>query len=248
MAEALRLFGIKALVTGAASGIGEAITRTFVKQGATVLAVDSANSNIETHFKSNRKVIGTIIDTLGPDAATKLVESAKSKMGGLDIVLNNFDLQPERPIADGDDAALSALLERKRNLLSNVFDAALPLLKKSPAGRIINLGCLRSDFARNGVEAFARSQAELADLCRAQAAIVGEFGINSTYIQPGAIMTPDSRRVYSADKELRDHCISHSAAKRLGEPVDIAKVALFLATDDSVFVSGTGIVVDGGAL
>ena len=59
-------------------------------------------------------------------------------------------------------------------------------------------------------------------------------------------MTPESRRVFNADKDFRDYCIQRSAAKRLGEPVDIAKVALFLATDDSVFVSGTGIVVDGG--
>ena len=59
-------------------------------------------------------------------------------------------------------------------------------------------------------------------------------------------MTPESRRIFNADKELRDFCIQKSAAKRLGEPIDIAKVALFLATDDSVFVSGTGIVVDGG--
>jgi NAD(P)-dependent dehydrogenase (short-subunit alcohol dehydrogenase family) len=73
-----------------------------------------------------------------------------------------------------------------------------------------------------------------------------EFGINANYIQLGAIMTPESRRVFNNDKELRDFCIQRSAAKRLGEPVDVAKVVLFLATDDSVFVSGTGIVVDGG--
>jgi NAD(P)-dependent dehydrogenase (short-subunit alcohol dehydrogenase family) len=74
----------------------------------------------------------------------------------------------------------------------------------------------------------------------------GQHGINVNYIQPGAIMTPDSRRMFKKDKALRDFCIGYSAAKRLGEPIDIAKVALFLATDDSVFVSGTGIVVDGG--
>jgi NAD(P)-dependent dehydrogenase (short-subunit alcohol dehydrogenase family) len=59
-------------------------------------------------------------------------------------------------------------------------------------------------------------------------------------------MTPDSRDVFSKDKALRDYCINRSAAKRLGEPVDVAKVALFLATDDAVFVSGAGVRVDGG--
>ena len=59
-------------------------------------------------------------------------------------------------------------------------------------------------------------------------------------------MTPDSRDVFNHDTALRDYCINRSAARRLGEPIDIAKVALFLATDDAVFVSGAGIVVDGG--
>jgi NAD(P)-dependent dehydrogenase (short-subunit alcohol dehydrogenase family) len=61
-------------------------------------------------------------------------------------------------------------------------------------------------------------------------------------------MTPSSRAVFDADKSFRDWCIARSAARRLGEPVDVAKVALFLASDDAVFVSGTGIVADGGIL
>jgi NAD(P)-dependent dehydrogenase (short-subunit alcohol dehydrogenase family) len=61
-------------------------------------------------------------------------------------------------------------------------------------------------------------------------------------------MTPESREAFRKDKALRDHCIQSSAARRLGEPVDIAKVALFLASDDAVFVSGTGVAVDGGRM
>ena len=59
-------------------------------------------------------------------------------------------------------------------------------------------------------------------------------------------MTPQSREAFRRNKGLRDYCIAHSAAKRVGEPVDVAKVVLFLASDDAVFVSGTGIAVDGG--
>ena len=74
----------------------------------------------------------------------------------------------------------------------------------------------------------------------------GEFGITANYIQPGGIMTPESRDTFRKNPGLRDFCIKASAARRLGEPVDVAKVALFLASDDAVFVSGTGIAVDGG--
>jgi len=120
-------------------------------------------------------------------------------------------------------------------------------MKSSPAGRIIILGFNRSVFSQDGSEAYAKSEAAIAELTRRLAAETAQFGINANYIQLGAIMTPESRRVFNNDKDLRDFCIKRSAAKRLGEPVDIAKVALFLATDDSVFVSGTGIVVDGGS-
>ena len=83
---------------------------------------------------------------------------------------------------------------------------------------------------------------------RALAAETGDSGITANYVQPGAIMTAVSREVFRKDKSLRDSCIAGSAAKRLGEPVDVAKVVLFLASDDAVFVSGTGIAVDGGRI
>jgi len=246
MADALRLFGLKAIVTDAASGIGEAIVRTFVKQGAAVLAVDSATSGIETHFRKLNGVTGVALDLRAKDSARQLIASAKSMLGGLDIVVSNFDWHGESPIADSDQAAIEALTANMSSLISGVLDAAIPLLQKSPAGRMIAIGCLRSVFSKEGEQAYRTSERALHALMQSFAMRCGESGITANFIQPGAVMTPVSRRVFSSDRELRDHCIRMSAAKRLGEPVDIAKVALFLATDDSVFVSGTGIRADGG--
>lgn len=246
MDDVMRLFGLKAIVTGAANGIGEAVARTFIKHGAEVLSVDSPDSGIETLFSSVRGITGFAADLGNPAAAKQIVEAADSTLGALDIVVNNYMIQSDTPISDSDDSALESLLGRKITVMSNLCDAALPVLKKSPAGRIINVGFIRSSFAKDGENAFAAAEARLAAYTRKLAAACGEFGITANYIQPGAIMTPDSRDVFRNDMELRDYCINRSAAKRLGEPVDVAKVALFLATDDAVFVSGTGIVVDGG--
>jgi 3-oxoacyl-[acyl-carrier protein] reductase len=246
MADALRLFGLRAVVTGAGGGIGEAIVRTLVKHGAEVLAIDSTNSGIETHFKGVRGVRGAPIDLNAVDAATKVGELASSELGVVDIVVCNLGARSEGPISDGNDEALSSLLARKNDLVEGICRQLLPMMKSSPAGRIIVLGFNRSVFAKDGSDSYAKSEAAIADLTSRLAAEVAEFGINANYIQLGAVMTPESRRVFNSDKELRDFCIQRSAAKRLGEPVDVAKVALFLATDDSVFVSGTGIVVDGG--
>jgi len=246
MADQLRLFGLKAVVTGASGGIGEAIARTLIKHGADVLAIDSPNSGVDSQFKSVRGIKGMVVDIHAADAAAQIGEIASSEFGHVDIVVCDVNPRTDGLINDGDDAALEKLLERKRQLVSGICQQLLPLMKNSPAGRFVILGFVRSAFGREGSESFAKSTAAIAALTTQLASETGPYGINANYIQPGAVMTPESRRIFNSDKALRDFCIEQSAAKRLGEPIDIAKVALFLATDDSVFVSGTGIVVDGG--
>jgi NAD(P)-dependent dehydrogenase (short-subunit alcohol dehydrogenase family) len=245
MTDEGRLFGLRAVIIGASSGIGEAIARTLIKHGADVLAVDAPNSGVDTQFDTLRGIKGTEIDLHAGDAPSQIAEAASSEFGDLDILVINVNPRVDGPINDG-DAALDKLLEQKQQLVSGICKELLPLMQNSPAGRIVILGFVRSIFGRDGSESFAKSTAAIARLTAGLASEAGPFGINANYIQPGAVMTPESRRIFNADKELRDFCIQQSAAKRLGEPIDIAKVALFLATDDSVCVSGTGIVVDGG--
>jgi NAD(P)-dependent dehydrogenase (short-subunit alcohol dehydrogenase family) len=245
MGDPLRLYGLKALVTNAGSGIGEAVSRTLLKHGCAVLAVDTVNSGVEQHFASVKGIDGYSANLTDATRMPALIEEAVERLGGIDILITDFPLQPEAPLSDG-DAKLGNLLETRADLIMSVCRSALPHIQKSPQGRIISIGFLRSIFAADGNEAFAKSEQNLAALTRALGAETGEFGITANYIQPGAIMTPTSRDVYKKDMALRDFCIANSAASRLGEPVDVAKVALFLASDDAVFVSGTGVVVDGG--
>jgi NAD(P)-dependent dehydrogenase (short-subunit alcohol dehydrogenase family) len=245
MGDALRLYGLNALVLNAGSGIGEASARTLIKHGATVIAVDTTNSGVEGHFASVKGITGLATNLVDPEKMPALVQEAVDQMGGIDILVNEFPLSFEMPMAASSDK-LESLLQSRAALTLSVCRAALPHLKKSPAGRIINMGFLRSSFAADAKDARDRAEKDLANLTRALAVEIGEFGITANYVQPGGVMTPESRDVFRKDKTLRDHCIKRSAARRLGEPVDIAKVVLFLASDDAVFVSGTGIAVDGG--
>ncbi len=245
MGDPLRLYGLKALVLNAGSGIGEAVARTLVKHGAKVLAVDTRNSGVEQHFSSVKGITGYSANLIDANKMPALIEDARQKLGGLDILVNDFPLAIDTPIDGGGDK-LERLLQSRAALTMSICRAALPHLKNSPAGRIINMGFLRSCFAPGAAEASDRAQQDLANLTRALAVEIGEFGITANYVQPGGVMTPASRDLFRKNPTLRDHCIQGSAARRLGEPVDIAKVALFLASDDAVFVSGTGIAVDGG--
>ncbi len=246
MADARRLFGSRAVVTGASNGIGEAIVRTLVKQGALVFAVDRPDSGIETQFKALRNVTPYAASITDETSISEMLAGANESLKGLDIIVGNEVMQPKKPFGDDDEVDLQPFLERKIQLYAALARAALPHLEKSPAGRIINMACSRSTFSRSGENAYARSRAGLAELTQTLAAEAGPYGTTVNYVQPGAVMTPATRRVFTEDKDLRDYCIARSAAKRLGEPVDIAKVVLFLASDDAVFVSGTGVMVDGG--
>ena len=245
MGDAQRLYGLKAVVTNAADGIGEAVARTLRKHGAKVLAVDIDISGVEQHFKSVKGIDGMFADLREPGRQPALIEAAAEKLGGIDILVCDYPMRPDQPIKD-EGEVLDRLLGQRADLTMAACRAALPYLKKSPSGRIINIGFLRSLFAARANAACRLAEQNLAAITRALAAEIGEFGITANYVQPGAIMTPASRDVFRKHQDLRDFCIAHSAAGRLGEPVDVAKVVLFLASDDSMFVSGTGIAVDGG--
>ncbi len=245
MGDPLRLYGLNALVLNAAGGIGEAIARTLVKHGAKVVAVDRRNSGIERHYSRVKGITGVAHSFTDTEQMPTMLEDVTKRLGGLDILVNDFALQPESPFSEVTDK-LERLLRLRATLVLESCRIALPYLKKSPQGRIINIGLLRSCFGIAGDSAYSYAQQDLANMTRAIAAETAEFAVNANYIQPGAVMTPESREVFRKDKGLRDYCIARSAAQRLGEPVDVAKVALFLASDDAVFVSGTGITVDGG--
>ena len=245
MGDPLRLYGMRALVLNGGSGIGEATARTLVKRGAIVLAIDTNNSGVEQHFSTVKGITGLSANFLDAATLPVLVEGAVETLGGIDILVNEFPLSHDAPISERGEK-LDRLMQARATLMLAACRAALPHLKKSPAGRIINMGFLRSCFAAGATDAYEHSERDLANLTRALAIEIGEFGMTANYVQPGGVMTRDSRDVFRKDQALRDHCIKGSAAQRLGEPVDIAKVVLFLASDDAVFVSGTGIAVDGG--
>ena len=246
MADALRLYGLKAVVMAGASGIGEAVSRTLVKHGAAVLALDTEASGVDTVYDSVRDVVGRPLDSRADDLGATVVQSAREVLGGIDIVVNYVELPADGTIDDSNEQALSDLVSARGQMYEAVSDAALPFLKNSPAGRIISIGFVRSTFGIDGENAYEKSHQALAEFSQRLATEHGSYGISANYIQPGAIMTRESRKIFSNQIALRDHCIRRSAARRLGETVDVAKVVLFLASDDAGFVNGAGVMVDGG--
>ena len=109
MGDPLRLYGLNALVLNGGSGIGEAVARTLVKHGSTVLAVDTTNSGVDRHFASVKGITGMTANLVDPDQMPGLIQDAVDELGGIDILVNEFPLSFEMPM-DGSSDKLDRLL------------------------------------------------------------------------------------------------------------------------------------------
>ncbi|MEL6870345.1 MAG: SDR family NAD(P)-dependent oxidoreductase [Pseudomonadota bacterium] len=243
-----RLHQMRAVVTGGATGIGEAIARVFSQNGAQVLTVDLPDSGVEQQFARVNGIEGRVLDVSGDDAPEAIVSMAQDTLGGVDILVNNAGISSFETVEKSSDELWDTVMANNLRPVFRLSRALLPMLKKSPAGRIINLGSIYSIFGQTGLSAYVASKHAVAGLTKSMASEVGRYGITVNYIQPGAIMTDMTREPFRQRPDLRDYWIKKASVGRLGEPLDVAKVALFLATDDAAFVTGTGIVVDGGAV
>jgi len=231
MAEA----GRRALVTGAASGIGAAIAARFQADGLVTLTLDRAPG------------CDLRIDVTSAQAAERMAQEAAARLGRLDILVANAGISALEPLEGHSDATWDLTLATNLSAVFRQCRACLPLLKESPAGRIILIGSVMSSFGEAGMAAYAAAKHGVLGLTRALGVELGPLGITVNCIQPGAILTGITAPAFAANPAFGDYWVQKSALKRLGTPDDIAGVAAFLASDDARFMTGTTLVVDGGA-
>lgn len=243
-----RLHGMKAVVTGAAGGIGEAVALLFAKHGAEVLAVDGPESGLEQAFRRRDAILPLPCDLAGEGAAELIMDTVAKRFGGLDILVNGTGVCGDSPAGSAGDEDWQQALDAGLEAMTALCRAAIPYLRKSPAGRIVNIGSVMSSFGDEDRAAYAACRNAVSGVTRSLAGELGRDGITANFLEPGAIVTSSTRQAFRADPAFRDFWIGKSAAGRLGEPLDVAKVALFLASDDAAFVSAQDIRVDGGAL
>ena len=236
--------GTRCLVTGAADGIGRATVELFVAQGAVVLAVDRSAEGLKT-LSGPRTLTVDVTDAGAPDT---LMEAAGRHLGGLDVLVNCAGVSQGAPIEQLSDELWEAVLDVNLHAVMRISRAAIPWLKRSGRGRIVNIGSVMSERSAPGMAAYTVSKHAIAGLTRALALELGEFAITANFVMPGAIVTGMTRDVFAADENFRNFWVSKSALKRLGQPEDIANAIGFLASEAAGFITGHGLLVDGGAL
>lgn len=248
MAGIKRLEGKVAVVTGAADGIGKATVELFLSEGAKVVANDLPSSKVDTSLSGVENVAIVKKDVTEVDAPDVIAGAASDTFGGLDILFNNAGTAAGAPVGELTDELWDHVLAVDLTSVVRITRGCLPLLKESKAGRIISTGSVMSTFSAAGMAAYTASKHGVLGLTRTFAAEFGAFGITANCIQPGAIVTGITRDVFAADPSFGEYWKNKAPLGRLGQPDDIAKAALFLASDDAAFVSGIGMLVDGGAM
>ena len=241
----MRLKDRVAIVTGAASGIGRASAGLFAEEGARVLAVDRPGTQLAAAQAGRQGVAVLEKSVSDADAPAAIVGRAMELFGRLDILFNNAGIS-RRALADEQtDEDWQALLDVNLTAQFRLSKAAIPHLKESPAGRIINTASVMARMTDYGLVGYCASKAGVAGMTRSLALDLGKFGITANYIEPGAIVTGMTSGGFE-DPHIAEVWARKAALRRLGQPIDIARGALFLASDDGGFVTGHGLTVDGG--
>lgn len=230
------LSGMKALVTGASSGIGAGAVARLQAEGMAVFgAAREAPADL-------------VIDVAAAGAADSIVAAAAAALGGIDILVANAGISGFVALDGHPDAAWDEMIAINLSSVFRLCRAALPWLKASPRARIITIGSVMSDHGDAGMAAYAASKHGVLGLTRSLATELGPTGITVNCIQPGAILTGITAPAFAAMPDFETLWRSKAPLGRIGTPDDIAGVIAFLASDDARFVSGHGIVVDGGAM
>ena len=251
-----RLEGKVAVITGAASGIGLGTVELFVSEGASVIAADIQDEKgamLETRFPG--KVAYVHCDVTQEAEIAAAMQRAKTEFGGLDILFNNAGISDR----------MTSIAEITADGWSWIFDVlvrgpalgmkhAVPLMLERGGGSIINTASIAGLQAGWGPIAYSSAKASVIHMSRAAAAQLSPQKIRVNAICPGLIATSIFGASLGLPREVADQMaarVADNAAKvqpvpKAGMPDDIAKAALYLASEDSAFVSGTHIVVDGG--
>ena len=250
----MRLAGKVALITGAGSGQGQKAVEVFAREGARVVATDINEGGLQETVRLAGGDPDTVVTVTGSvtDAADvqRMVQAARDNFGALQILYNNagvVDRTGDGPITEVTDEAWDKVLGVNLRGIFYCCKYAIPLMIESGGGSIVNIASGAALVGSAG-SAYTASKGGVVSLTRAIAVDYGRFGIRCNAICPGVIMTPmlASNPRYGSEAGLMKMA-RFNPVKRVGQPEDVVNCALYLASDESTFLTGTIIPVDGGA-
>ena len=256
------LEGRRAVVTGAAMGIGRGIAKRFLDAGADVVLVDRDAHAVEATADDLRgrggKVEWLALDVCHQDAGPIIVGKAVAAFGGLDVLVNNAGIYPQVPLLDMTVELLDRVLAvNLRSLMLISRQAALQMVEQGTGGSIVNIASIDSLHpSMVGLAAYDTSKGGVLMFTKSLALELAPKGIRVNAIAPGGIDTEGTKSPMQASgmtaaqqQAVMDDFVKHSVPLgRIGTPDEIALAAVFVASDAASYMTGSNLVIDGGAL
>jgi NAD(P)-dependent dehydrogenase (short-subunit alcohol dehydrogenase family) len=241
-----------AIVTGASSGMGRAIARLFAQEGAMVIAADineEALKVIVAEIQASGGIASPVVANVSKEQDVQnMVESAVRLLGTLDILVNNAGIMDNFvPAAELTDELWERVFAVNATGPMRAIRKALPIFMNKNSGIIINIASAGGLLGSRAGAAYTASKHAVVGLTKNVGFQYAKLGIRCNAIAPGAVNTNIGKTIYDPSKFGMERAMAGiSLNPRVGEPEEIAKVALFLACDDSSFVNGTVITADAG--
>jgi glucose 1-dehydrogenase len=247
----MRLQDKVAFVTGANSGIGKAIATRFAAEGAHVAVNYLPGGTRQTDAEAVVAAFGTAGIAVGGDVSKRedverMIGETVVRFGRLDIAVNNAGIEIKRPFLEVTDD------EWNRVLSVNLYGAfvvsqtaARQMVKQGSGGKLVNISSVHEDIPFSEYTAYCASKGGMRMMMRNLAIELAPYKINVNNIAPGAIATPINQAVLN-DPQASKNAISEIPWGRFGKPEEVASVAVFLASDEAEYVTGSTYYVDGG--
>ncbi|MDG4796862.1 glucose 1-dehydrogenase [Micromonospora sp. WMMD1082] len=236
-----RVAGKTAVVTGGAMGMGAATVRRLVAEGANVVIADVDVVAAEAlAAELGPKAVVEELDVRSPDQWVAVVQRTEGRFGSVDILVNNAGIADPAPLQEWDTARLQRTLDVNLIGVFNGIQAVAPAMKRAGGGSIVNIGSVGALQGIPRMSGYVVSKWAVRGLTKTVALELGAYGIRVNAVHPGQINTPMTSGVTFDTTNV--------ALGRVGEPDDIARIVLFLASDDARFVTGSEIAGDGGQI
>lgn len=238
-----------ALVTGAGSGFGRAISREFAQEGAHVFVSDlddERNNETVESIKTNRGEATPLrLDVRDPANIASVLATIEDQHGKLHVLVNNAGITQREDFRHITDEQWQEILDVNLTAAMRLSRDALKLMMAADGASIINISSIMGGVHVRQLSAYSTTKAAIAGLSRSIAVEYAAFNVRVNYICPGYAATGMTERILR-NEAVRQGLIDRTPLKRFAETGDIAKAALFLASDEASFITGEGLTVDGG--
>jgi NAD(P)-dependent dehydrogenase (short-subunit alcohol dehydrogenase family) len=236
-----------ALVTGGSSGLGYATVKKFTENNIFTFVIGRDREKLEKaciEFGKNAEPV--VFDITELDKIPALIKNLIAKKKKIDILVNNAGINQKKPFTEVSDAEFQNIIHTNVTSVFTLSREVSKMMIQQKSGSIINISSMAAQYGLPQVISYSASKTAVEGMTRAMAVELSPLGIRVNCIAPGFIVTKMSSAALNGDPERKQKVLSRTPMGKLGMPEDVANTAYFLASDESAYMTGTVIPVDGG--